>query len=76
MADFAFSFADTKLGRFDRSFVSGVPLPGGLYFAFRPFCETLIAHYRTQEGTHICRTSDCFRAHARVTVCDILTEKQ
>jgi hypothetical protein len=41
MADFAFSSADTKLGRFDRSFFSAVPLPGGLGFAFRPFCETL-----------------------------------
>jgi hypothetical protein len=41
MADFAFSSADTKLGRFDNSFFSAVPFPGGLYFAFRSFCETL-----------------------------------
>jgi hypothetical protein len=41
MADFAFSSTDTKLGRFDNSFFSAVPFPGGLYFAFRSFCETL-----------------------------------
>jgi hypothetical protein len=40
-ADFAFCSADTKLGRFDQSFFSGVPLPSGVYFAIPAFCETL-----------------------------------
>jgi hypothetical protein len=39
--DFAFWSADTKLGRFGWSFFSGVPLPGGLDFAFWLLCETL-----------------------------------
>ena len=40
VADFAFSSADTKLSRFNGRFFSGAPLPDGLYFAFRPLCET------------------------------------
>jgi hypothetical protein len=52
-ADFAFSSADTKLSRFNGRFFSGIPFPDGFYFAFPAFCETLIAHYRMEEGTHI-----------------------
>ncbi len=54
-ADFAFSSADTKLGGFNGRSFGGIPLPGGLNFAFPAlnFCETLIAHYRTEERTHI-----------------------
>jgi hypothetical protein len=50
-ADFAFSSADTKLGGFDRSFFSEVLLPGGIYFAFSGFCETLISSNHMRGGS-------------------------
>jgi hypothetical protein len=52
MADFAFSSADTKLGRFDNSFFSAVPFPGGLYFAFGPSAKRSILSPHAVQNPH------------------------
>jgi hypothetical protein len=68
-ADFAFSAVDTKLGCFDGRFLSGIPLLGGLYFAFRPFCETLYLIAARGGNAHQ-YTRDSFRDHVRASTAD------
>jgi hypothetical protein len=64
-ADFAFLSADTKLGGFDWSFFSAIPLYCGLGFAFGLLCEILIAPNRLGEGTLISDVSGQRHSSAR-----------